>query len=63
MLKSCHAIGDGDRCQSTATIERIHSDVRHTLGNGDGGQTVAATVFASHFISTTCMLNGRKVIT
>ena len=29
----------------------------------DGGQGDAIFVFASHFISTTCMLNGRKVIT
>ena len=34
-----------------------------TTFNFDGGQTTTARVFANPFISATCMLNGRKVMT
>ena len=36
-------------------------NARHAVGNGDGCQAATATVFTIRFISTNCMLNGRKV--
>jgi len=63
MSNARHAIGDGDGGEARAFIERINSNARHTIGDGDGGEAIAARVFASCFISTTCVLNGRKVMT
>ena len=51
-----------DGCQAAATIESIIVDARHAVGDGDGCQAAAAIVFASRFISTICVLNGRKVM-
>ena len=44
-------------------MERIPSDGRHAVGDGDGSQAAAAMVFANRFISTIYVLNGRKVMT
>ena len=34
----------------------------HAVGDGDGGQTATVSVFTIRFISTNCILNGRKVV-
>ena len=41
----------------------MFADAGHAAGDGDGGQADAAREFASRFISTTCMLNSRKMST
>ena len=38
-------------------------NICHIVSDGNGGQSAAASVFASRFISTTCTLNDRKVPT
>ena len=58
-----HATRDGDRGQAAATSEGTIAYAGHALGDGDGGQATATTVFVNYFISTTCVLNGRKVMT
>ena len=37
--------------------------ISHGVGNICGGQSKTTVVFASCFISVTCVLNGRKVMT
>ena len=49
--------------QATATTERPSFNARHAAGNGHRGQAATTTEFANAFISTTCVLNGRKVMT
>ena len=51
------------RGQADARIEGTATDACHAVGDGDGGQADTARVFASRFISMTCNLNGRKVLT
>ena len=43
--------------------KRTIANASHGVGDGDGLQGFAILVFASCFISTTCVLNGRKVMT
>ncbi len=57
-----HAVGDGDGLERRAAPESTSAYGRHAVGDGDGGKTGAAIVFASRFISTICVLNGRKVM-
>ena len=38
--------------QTSATRERPDSNARHGVADGDGGQTSATRVFATHCIST-----------
>ena len=45
------------------TLECINPNTGHGIGDGDARQTATAIVFAKTFISTTCVLNGRKVMT
>ena len=52
-----------NRGQAAATRESQASDAGHGVGDGHGGQAAALIVFANHFISMTCTLNGRKVLT
>ena len=49
--------------QTAAVAERIRSNTRHRVADGDGGQTAAIRVFANCFVSTTYTLKGRKVTT
>ena len=58
-----YAVAYGHGGEATATIESRAADGGDTVAYGHGGEGCAIVVFASHFISTTCMLNGRKVIT
>jgi len=54
-------IADDYTGQAVAVTERSVADVCNGVGNGDAGQTVAFTVFASRFVSVICMLKGRKM--
>ena len=56
-------IGYGYGGQAGATCESIASDSCHGIGDGHRGQTAAIIEFANRFISTSCNLNGRKVMT
>ena len=49
--------------QAQATIEAISSQTGDRVGNRDARQARAVTEFASRFISTTCVLNSRKMST
>ena len=49
-------------CEAAATSESIISNTCHGIRNRDGGEAAARFVFANSFISTSCNLNGRKVI-
>ena len=57
-----HTVWDGDGGQAAAARESRIADSCQATGDGDGGQTTTAVVFASRFISTICVLNGRKVM-
>lgn len=59
----CDAFRYGHRCQAAAATESIISNWCDAFRYGHRCQAATTIVFASHFISTTCMLNGRKVIT
>ena len=56
-------VGNRDARQARATQEAISSQTGDGAGNRDARQARAVTEFASRFISTTCVLNGRKVST
>ena len=56
-------VADIDGGQTSAALEGIIANLRDRVGDVDRGQTSASIVFASCFISTTCVLNGRKVMT
>lgn len=44
------------------TIKSTYPYCRHTIWYPNACQASAVTVFVNRFISTTCTLNGRKVI-
>ena len=49
-------------CQASAVLEGFLANTGHTVRNGDSYQATTARVFANTFISATCTLNGRKVM-
>ena len=58
-----YTVGNGNGGKNRTIAESTFAHTRHTVGDGHSGNTRTATVFASRFISTTCVLNGRKVMT
>ena len=62
-VDGCDGVGDGHARQACATVERPLADGRDGVGDGHTRQAAAILEFASCFISTTCVLNGRKVMT
>ena len=58
-----HSIGNSNRGQATAMIERIIADRVYALRESYHFKSTATIVFAKCFISTICTLNGRKVMT
>ena len=60
---TCHRIRNRDGGETAASSESRISNTCHRIRNRDGGEAAAIFVFASCFISTTCVLNGRKVMT
>lgn len=57
-----NGVGDVNAHQTVATIERSIFNAGHVAGDGNVRQASAVTVFVNLFISTTYVLNGRKVI-
>ena len=41
-FNNCYAVGDGDRGEASAFIERIVSYARHAIADSDGGEAGAA---------------------
>ena len=56
-------VGNRDAGQSRATREATISQTGDGVGNRGARQARAVTEFASRFISTTCVLNSRKMST
>ena len=56
-------VGNRDARQARAFIEATISQTGDGVGNRDARQARAVTEFASRFISTTCVLNSRKMST
>ena len=56
-------VGNLDARQARATTEALISQTGDGVGNRDARQARAVTEFASRFISTTCVLNSRKMLT
>ena len=56
-------VWDVDLLQRFAFFKSVIADMNDGIGNDDLLQGFAAIVFTNHFISITCKLNGRKVIT
>ena len=56
-------VGNRDARQAPATQEAPFSQTGDGVGNRDARQGRAVTEFASRFISTTCVLNSRKMST
>ena len=48
--------------QAAAILEGSVADAGHAVWDADGGQAAATFVFVNCFISTICVLNGRKVM-
>ena len=59
---TCHRIRNRDGGETIARSESTISNTCHRIRNRDGGEAAASKVFANSFISTSCNLNGRKVI-
>lgn len=56
-----HTARDINGGQNGATTKRLISNACHAFADGYRGEGGAPIVFANHFISMTCKLNGRKV--
>lgn len=57
-----HRVEGINRGQAAATLKRRDFDACHVFGDVDGCQAIATGVFANRFISISCNLNGRKVV-
>ena len=58
-----HIFRYSDTRQTAAFEECVIANGRYALWDSDARQASAAIEFASRFISTTCVLNGRKMST